>query len=82
MKKYEKIKEKDEKMSFLYCVFILEKQNRPTQDEKDDKSWNIQLFQELCNKFDVGLEWMSVLKWILTPLTHILSYIYGSLWEF
>ena len=47
------------------------------QGEKDHKSWNIQWFQHNCNQFVVGLELMSVLKWILTlTITYILPYIY------
>ena len=41
------------------------------QDVKDNKSINIQCFKQNCNQFVVGLELMSVLKWILTPLAHI-----------
>ena len=38
---------------------------------------NHELFNDF-NKFVVALEWMSLLKWILTPLTRILPYIYAN----
>ena len=33
-------------------------------------------FQQYCNNFVVGPELMSVLKWILTPLTYYISHLW------